>query len=510
MPNISPNSQDTDQDGVLDINEDCDQDGLTNYDEEYLYHTDLSNADTDSDGLTDKEEVDYGTNPNHKDSDGDGLEDFWEIKIGSNPLVKEDKFTYVKTLDSTEEYVTIPTVTVENISAEQVTSFSIERIKENDFFNKNIPGFVDTGYEFQIDGTFEKAVVEISYDKSLENDTFYPALYYYNEETQLLEYVEGQSWEDGKVVASLTHFSKYVLLNKIEYDERWSYTFFYDESAESYTSLDVAFVIDTSGSMGWNDSNNIRKTVTKDFIGRLTELDRAAVISFTSSATTLADFTNDKELLNNAVNKFGSLGGTNLSAGISRAISLFKGQPENRNKLKYIIMLTDGEGSYSTTYTKQAANEGIVIYTIGLGSSVSKSVLTDMAEGTGGCYYHVDEAEELYSIFETIADKSDYYKDTDGDGLNDYYEKEMAAGHLVLGTGAPLSKIDYLNPDSDGDGLSDGEEIVVTKRDEYVYVYLYSNPTKKDTDGDGIDDPTDVLPLVANMSELLIHQSKFR
>ena len=33
---------------------------MTNYDEEYLYNTDLSNADTDSDGLTDKEEVDYG------------------------------------------------------------------------------------------------------------------------------------------------------------------------------------------------------------------------------------------------------------------------------------------------------------------------------------------------------------------------------------------------------------------------------------------------------------------
>ena len=67
LPNISPNSQDTDQDGVLDINEDCDQDGLTNYDEEYLYHTDLSNADTDSDGLTDKEEVDYGRNSKQKE-----------------------------------------------------------------------------------------------------------------------------------------------------------------------------------------------------------------------------------------------------------------------------------------------------------------------------------------------------------------------------------------------------------------------------------------------------------
>lgn len=43
--------------------------------------------DTDQDGLTDVEEKTYGTNPNNSDSDGDSYSDGTEIKSGYNPLV---------------------------------------------------------------------------------------------------------------------------------------------------------------------------------------------------------------------------------------------------------------------------------------------------------------------------------------------------------------------------------------------------------------------------------------
>ncbi len=45
------------------------------------------NKDTDSDGLTDKEELEvYGTNPNNSDTDGDGYLDGEEVKNGYDPL----------------------------------------------------------------------------------------------------------------------------------------------------------------------------------------------------------------------------------------------------------------------------------------------------------------------------------------------------------------------------------------------------------------------------------------
>ena len=49
--------------------------------------TDPRNPDTDSDGLTDREEVlKYGTDPLRSDTDGDGLADGDEIKYGTDPL----------------------------------------------------------------------------------------------------------------------------------------------------------------------------------------------------------------------------------------------------------------------------------------------------------------------------------------------------------------------------------------------------------------------------------------
>ena len=56
--------------------------------------TELVYVDSDGDGLTDNEEVDYGTDPDSKDTDGDGLSDFFEVKLSSpghelDPLVQD-------------------------------------------------------------------------------------------------------------------------------------------------------------------------------------------------------------------------------------------------------------------------------------------------------------------------------------------------------------------------------------------------------------------------------------
>jgi hypothetical protein len=51
--------------------------------------TPSSFRDSDSDGLTDAEEVNYGTNPNNADTDGDHLADGYELEIGLNPLVPD-------------------------------------------------------------------------------------------------------------------------------------------------------------------------------------------------------------------------------------------------------------------------------------------------------------------------------------------------------------------------------------------------------------------------------------
>jgi hypothetical protein len=89
---------------------DDDFDGLTNRHEKERYHTNPASADTDGDGLSDKEELERGTNPLNPDSDGDGLKDGDEVhQWASNPLSRDTDSDGLSDLEETVLH-TIPTL----------------------------------------------------------------------------------------------------------------------------------------------------------------------------------------------------------------------------------------------------------------------------------------------------------------------------------------------------------------------------------------------------------------
>ncbi|MEW6535628.1 MAG: right-handed parallel beta-helix repeat-containing protein [Candidatus Auribacterota bacterium] len=71
---------------------DTDSDGVSDYDEILVYETDpLLDADKDGDGLTDAEEIlTHNTDPGSEDTDGDWMSDAWEIDNSLNPLSASD------------------------------------------------------------------------------------------------------------------------------------------------------------------------------------------------------------------------------------------------------------------------------------------------------------------------------------------------------------------------------------------------------------------------------------
>lgn len=134
----------------------------------------------------------------------------------------------------------------------------------------------------------------------------------------------------------------------------------------------------------------------------------------------------------------------------------------SEDRLKVQILITDGKGPYNWKYTEEAAENGIIIYTIGLGSNrdeVNEELLKGIAISTGGRYFHAYTAKELPIVLSRIRDLLTKYQDTDGDGIHDYDER------WGYGTNP-------LNIDTDFDGLSDGFEInyVPEPREEWPFI----------------------------------------
>ncbi|MBP3666074.1 MAG: VWA domain-containing protein [Clostridia bacterium] len=510
--NYDPLKTDTDENGTTDDREDLDQDGLDNKTEIEL-GTDCFIADTDQDALTDKDEVEtHHTDPLKSDTDGDGFLDGWEIENGTDPLSEN------KTLDVTEtvEMLDVTATLDIHLNGEQQQSLTVENSDDSIFMN-TVPGQISSALSLTMDGELPESGATLSFAVGEEfpqevTEDFVPVIYYYNPETFLLEEVP-TTYVNGVATTHLTHFSTYILLNKVLFDEVWETEIKPpDTESSGKNGVDVVFVVDSSGSMSSNDRQNIRITAVKNFIDKLGENDRAAVVDFDSKATLYQSFTGDHDALYNAINRVNASGNTNLSNGMSLALQQFMdGSYTRTDAFKYIIFLTDGQGSYSTSYTQTAADNGIVIYTVGLGSGVDANVLKGMANGTGGKYYFASEADDLIEIYDkAIEETIDYSTDSNDDGISDYYTKLLCEGKLLNGAGQICfmnfvddtlkqqypnmtdAEIMYAviqqNDDYDRDGLKNGEEIVVKNMGNRVYIQGLSNIILDDTDMDGYSD----------------------
>ena len=215
----------------------------------------------------------------------------------------------------------------------------------------------------------------------------------------------------------------------------------------------------------------------------------------------------DREIMwDNIMNELSATSSDSTTASNTATTSnaSLQNQEYEEAAMKLIILLTDGSGTYSHTYTQAAIEQGIKIYTVGLGSSYNEALLKKIAADTGAKYYHADSAEELVKEFADLTtDAVDILTDSDDDGLSDYHEERI---RLFNGTFIWLNK--YV-ADMDDDGLLDGEEIVQTT-DQYgrVFFKMHSHPNRVDSDGDEIQDAEDVRPLFFDIVPTLITDTR--
>ncbi len=331
---------------------------------------------------------------------------------------------------------------------------------------------------------------------------------------------DGQSDENPTLDVELTHFSKYIVLAKNIHDqELYRYTILPPADGEMQNKkFDVALLLDESGSIS-SSNYSLMKTMTVGLINKLADDDRIAVFTFDNIIRKRTTFVSKSSAAATVSSLTQSGGNTAIYSAIDAANKEFIGNSSS-DATKVMILLTDGQNNSGITtadgVTRTAMDNGIVIYTVGIGS-VNTAVLNAIAAATGGQYYPGSSFSQLEGIFDRLIADADLYKDSDNDKISDYHEKKISLGQLLLGTGAPLTSflsMNYLTSDSDNDGILDGNEMKIQSQqiaDKSVYyTYMYSNPCSSDSDGDGLLDgspvyvngrkvaPKDPDPLVVN------------
>jgi len=492
-----PDVVDSDKNGKSDAKEDFDGDNLTNLAEQQNKTNPLV-ADTDNDGLDDGKEITLGTNPLSPDSDNDGLDDGDELVVGTLPDNPDTNNTGV--LDGNKIFTTTKTdasgiiVEVTGKGNAAKTVIINNKIPAAGSVEANIPGLIESILELHSDTNITLAKLQIPITQkmldSVNNDTSKLKIAFMDENTKQITFPQPQGiTQDGKYIwIELNHFSSYFVVNVDLFNDAFSKEFFGStRTGTGAGGLDLILDIDSSGSMTVNDPSGLRIDASKTLISGLTDgLDKAAVIDFDSNAVLLQDLSLDLAASTNVLSRIDSSGGTDIGRAVSKAISTATANPSANSPL--VILLTDGDGSYDTSLTNKAKNLGIRIYTIGLGSGVNTSLLSNIAAGTGGVYYQIASAGDLLPLFDSLRAQT---VDTDGDGLSDQAEVEGMRnwfGYVV--------KTDPALSDTDGDGLKDGEEMngVGQTADGKMKYNMISDPTKVDTDGDGLSDKDELFP----------------
>ncbi len=208
----------------------------------------------------------------------------------------------------------------------------------------------------------------------------------------------------------------------------------------------VILAFDVSGSMAADDLKPTRmeaaKAAARDFVERQPPSVQIGVVAFSDSGFAVQTPTDDQETILASINRLTPERGTSLANGILtslNAIAAGAGQdtrfytnltptpaptptpmPKGTYTSAVIVLLTDGENNQSPdplSAAQTAADRGVRIYTIGLGSAagsllhingftvrtrLNEEMLQQISQLTEGTYYKAENEQDLRAIYDNL------------------------------------------------------------------------------------------------------------
>jgi Ca-activated chloride channel family protein len=181
---------------------------------------------------------------------------------------------------------------------------------------------------------------------------------------------------------------------------------FHLENDTKRTSVNVAIVLDRSGSMSGSKLENAKKAAMAA-IERLSPEDIVSIIAYDTNVEILVPATKarDKEMIRSRIQSLTAGSNTALFAGVSKGAAEIR-KFINRDMVNRVILLSDGlanEGPSSPSELaqlgKSLVKEGISVSTFGLGLQYNEDLMTQLASESEGNHAFIESPGDLLRIF---------------------------------------------------------------------------------------------------------------
>ena len=203
------------------------------------------------------------------------------------------------------------------------------------------------------------------------------------------------------------------------------------ESTGEGDNVGVVIVIDISGSVGTpyggDTTLSTEKALAINILRGISSNDNIGVIAFNQNAHIVAPLTRGiyKSTIEDTLEKLKHGGTTHADKALTAASDMLKGYVGAKN----VIVISDGQLTSSADIcigiAEDMAYEGIITYTVGVGTTIDESFMQSLAKSGGGIYYRPTESERLKIIF---GDKPEEPEDTT---IGDYPVSVLNPNHFI-------------------------------------------------------------------------------
>jgi len=184
---------------------------------------------------------------------------------------------------------------------------------------------------------------------------------------------------------------------------------------EDLTPMNLAFVIDRSGSMADADKLTWVKDAFDIFIQQVRGVDYVSLVIFNDTAQVVFPATRmnsnaNRTRFRRVVHSIQPGGSTNIRAGLTLGcLEVMKNL--NREYTNRVLFLSDGQDTCDNSHrdildvAQQFCDEGVTISTIGVGASFDLELMVDMAHLGGGSSRFISDREEMEETFGSELDR---------------------------------------------------------------------------------------------------------